>query len=682
MREAIAAESGVAVEAVRARARRRSEESEDDQNQTTRKDPGYSQEVRYACQQRMVQLIPVRKAAMASVVAALVSLWLTLLLAHYLVNVRGTSISNLAIAHFFHIRSPHSLSHWLGVQLWMFTAIVSLLVYQLRRHKLDDYRAKYRIWLFLAGGAAFSSFDASTSALYILGSTIDPWTQRQFSLPGWPVVLGTFASLVGVLGLRLCSELKSSPGSVSLWLAGLLSWAYSAVLGTGLFKTEMTPAVLDMVVGATWLGGILAVFLGSTLYLRHIYIQAQKRFALRNKWLAEQQKWQMPKLSLEKLNPKNMAAGLTSKLRRKQASNGDDVDQEQDVAPKRTVTSDARSSSTSSNNAFKSDADFAPSTASGTNRNANDRLTSSTSSNKPSSSIQKADDQAEIEFDAVEDQPKKRGWLPWKRNREEIGAESNEYSDVGAHPRVRDKGLNSGFEKVRSGGSAEPEETSTDRRSSTSKSPSSISKDPAEASKKRNWNLFSRRSAVVGTPEAKAEMPTAKSAIAGSNTTVDEAAKEKKRSWSMGMFKRSNKPKAAAKKTAESASSTGESPKKKGFFSRSRNSDSKDANSKSTDPKVAKPTTEKKKSWFGFMDALTLKPPATSDAVPTKPQTQVSIPSTSSQSNKPTSAPLPNNGRAVAGNLDDDDDDSAEYRNLSKAERKRLRRQQQQNRAA
>ncbi len=89
MREAIAAESGVAVEAARARNRRRSQESENEETTVARRDPGYSQEVRFACQQRLVQLIPVRKSTMSAVIGTMLSLWVALLVAHYIVNIRA-----------------------------------------------------------------------------------------------------------------------------------------------------------------------------------------------------------------------------------------------------------------------------------------------------------------------------------------------------------------------------------------------------------------------------------------------------------------------------------------------------------------------------------------------------------------------------------------------------------------
>ena len=313
--DAVASDSDYAVEAVRAKKRARAREleshSEDPGFTTAYRDPGYSQAVRQTCQQRMVQLIPVRRGTLTIVLACMWILWCGLLFSHYWIHVRipstssaatssNASFASLPVSQLFHLRSSHSIAHWLTCQLWMLTALAAWMIFRLRRHKLDDYRAKYRIWACLAIVALFSSFDASSSGLYLLGISIDGWARKEIGYGGWPLVLATFASLVGVLGIRLCSELKSAPTSVACWLIGLLSWAISSLLGTGLIKTSWSPASIDLVVGGCWLGGILAVFQAAGIYLRQTYIHAQKRFLQRQGANLKPIQWKLPTISLKR----------------------------------------------------------------------------------------------------------------------------------------------------------------------------------------------------------------------------------------------------------------------------------------------------------------------------------------------------------------------------------------------
>ena len=284
MLDAVATDSEFAVESVRAKKRARTRENldsaDDDEFTLKYRDPGYSQAVRKTCQQRMVQLIPVRRGTLSIVLTCMWILWGTLLFSHYWIFARFTTFdpstmkvpenasgfAKLPIAQLFHLRSSHSIAQWLTCQLWMLTAVAAWMIFQLRRHKLDDYRARYRIWVVLAIAAFFSSFEASSSGLLLLGLSIDGWAQREIGYAGWPLVLATYASIIGVIGIRLCSELKSAPMSVVSWLVGLMSWGFAALLGTGLLKITWSPATVDLVVGGCLLGGILAVFQASGIY--------------------------------------------------------------------------------------------------------------------------------------------------------------------------------------------------------------------------------------------------------------------------------------------------------------------------------------------------------------------------------------------------------------------------------
>ena len=315
MLDAVAADSEFAVESARAKRRSRTRENSDTTNDDEfaqkYRDPGYSQGVRRTCQQRIVQLIPVRRGTLTFVLTGMWILWGGLLFSHYWIFTRAdlaaatnttnaASISSLPIAQLFHLRSPHSIAQWLTCQLWMLTAVAAWMIFQLRRHKLDDYRARYRIWVVLAISAAFSSFEASSSGLLLLGMSIDGWARKEIGYGGWPLVLASFASIIGVIGIRLCSELKTAPMSVVSWLFGLIAWAVSALLGTGLLKTTWSQATIDLVVGGCLLGGILAVFQASGIYLRQTYIHAQKRFLVRNGANLAPIQWKVPKLSFRR----------------------------------------------------------------------------------------------------------------------------------------------------------------------------------------------------------------------------------------------------------------------------------------------------------------------------------------------------------------------------------------------
>ncbi len=673
MREAIAADAEVAVESSRVRKRRSREQDESDQDvQEVRRDPGYSQAVRRACQQRMVQLIPVRSSSLWFVIVGMWTLWAGLIAAHYFAHIRSASISpQWPISFLVHLRSTHGIAHWLGSQLWMLTAIAALMIFQLRKHKLDDYRAKYRLWAILAVAALVSSLDVSSSGLFLLGKSLDSWTLREFGYSGWTVVLTTFATLVGVLGLRLCSELKVSPLSVVFWLVGLLSWAGSALIGTGLVVSPWSQPLTDLIVGGTWLGGILAVFLSAGIYLRHIYIEAQRRFIMRNRLISKRSGWKLPRLSLQRKNRQNGAANDET-----QVGSNSTSPQERTVAKRPakieldTEQADNDNSEGSPRRRFG-----LPSFGFGRQRPANEKVVASKQSDDRNSNHTQSRSTASDTVEANESN--RRSWLrlPRWRSNAKLG---EDYSDVSAERRARDDGFDEPMKKTSGWFSKRKPNVTIDESSSDKASRSKSAavsnedeKNGGRSDSKRQW--FKRREKPVQSNTE--QKPKRRWLSKKPRVESTDPETKVKRSW----FKRN----AASTSNNQNESTTPKTNKSWGFGKKSNQI----VDSSSKTQKVENTTGEAKpkRALFGFMDNLKLKPPqATASSNGPKPvdTTRTPIPSSSSSQRNDQRSPVSQSSSAFDGSYDDEEQDDGSNRNLSKAERKRLRRQQDGKRAA
>ncbi|MCA9157635.1 MAG: hypothetical protein KDA51_13935 [Planctomycetales bacterium] len=245
---------------------------------------GYSQDVRKACGQRLVQLIPVRRRSYA--VVCLISLLIPgfLLAMHYWIHVTGQLPwwrHPLAVA--LDVGHPHSIAAWLSSQLWLLCLAATVLTFQLRRHKLDDYNGEYRLWFWLVLTCLVASVDATTSITKLFAQALDRWTQVNIGWSGAAVVDSTLAVLIGMLGLRMCSELKAVPLSLVLWLCGLVSWAGSAALARPELQIEMSAPIRYWLISTLWLSGLTLIWLSALTYLRSIYAEAQQRFLLRGR---------------------------------------------------------------------------------------------------------------------------------------------------------------------------------------------------------------------------------------------------------------------------------------------------------------------------------------------------------------------------------------------------------------
>jgi hypothetical protein len=672
MREAIAADSEVAVESVRVRKRRAREQDESELDEyEVRRDPGYSQAVRRACQQRMVQLIPVRSGSLWFVIGGFGALWASLLVAHYFAHIRSTTISQQwPISYLVHLRSTHGIAHWLGSQLWMLTAVASLMIFQLRKHKLDDYRAKYRLWAILAIAALVSSLDVSSSGLFLLGKSLDPWTIREFGYSGWTVVLATFATLVGILGLRLCSELKVAPFSVVFWLVGLLSWAGSALVGTGLVISPWSQPVTDLVVGGAWLGGILAVFLSAGIYLRHIYIEAQQRFILRNRLISKRRGWKLPQFSLRRKARSQESSqeyvgndSETFKKPQKQSSRSEPVEE---YDPQHTNTDQVTESRRRR---------FAlPSFGFG-RRQKNEMQGQTSEQDQPRSQRSHSTEDG----DSSLRESKRQSWLrlPRWRSNPQLG---EDYSDVSSDRRVRDDGFNEPMKKT-GGWFSNRKSTNKDSESNTQSSNATSSRyqsatiateEGGESVRRNKRKWFKRRE---GSEPSNDTTKVKKSWLSRKpRTEAKNSEPVEKRRW---FGKR-----ATASNEHQNNSNAPATKKKWGFGRKEGTADIQAVRSKPANTETAP---QAKRGLFGFMDNLKLKPPqegANSNTPKPVDASRSSIPSSSSSQRNDQRGVPPQNTPVFEPIYDDDDADDGANRHLSKAERKRLRRQQDGKRAA
>ncbi|MFO1065749.1 MAG: hypothetical protein U0892_17950, partial [Pirellulales bacterium] len=214
----------------------------------------YSQSVRRACRHRLVEFIPVRRISLTGAISLSTIVPLILIVLHYMVYVSGTlpwyrhPMSGLLDAS-----SPHGLAAWLSSHLWLLCLASTVLTFRLRKHKLDDYAGDYRLWFWLVFTCIIGSIDSTTHLTQLFGAALDRWTQLHIGWTGAAVMQAFMATAIGLLGLRLCTELKMVPSSLSLWLVGLLCWAGSAVLSQSLLRIELSIQVRIWLRASLWL---------------------------------------------------------------------------------------------------------------------------------------------------------------------------------------------------------------------------------------------------------------------------------------------------------------------------------------------------------------------------------------------------------------------------------------------
>lgn len=298
---------------------------------------GYSQEVRGPCQQRLVHYIPVRRSMLSFVLAGSFAAIGLLIGLHYIVWIAGPDAWRATpLSLLLDVRSRVGLAGWVNIQLWLLTSMICGMVFQIRKHRLDDYRAHYRIWLWLAFASILASIEAGTGLTQVVAASLEKFGRVNFGWSGRTLLEISLATGVGLLALRICTELRGSPISQTLWLLSLLCWIPSALLASEIVKTKIRPDYIHLAIGSLWLLGKTLVMLAALIYLRQVYIAAQRRFVERNRLIRQSNgwvnwKWQFKKSSSEdSLDEPATEPKKSGRSRRAVAARSDDAEENEE----------------------------------------------------------------------------------------------------------------------------------------------------------------------------------------------------------------------------------------------------------------------------------------------------------------------------------------------------------------
>ncbi len=123
----------------------------------------YAAASRFDRQRRILDLFPSRYLTIALVVAAgLASAALIELLHAWAGSLANVLSSQEASA--LDLNTPRNVSRWFSSMLLGLAGLTAMFIYSLRRHRVDDYHGRYRVWIWTAIGCLLASLVETTSA--------------------------------------------------------------------------------------------------------------------------------------------------------------------------------------------------------------------------------------------------------------------------------------------------------------------------------------------------------------------------------------------------------------------------------------------------------------------------------------------------------------------------------------
>jgi len=167
-----------------------------------------------------------------------------------------------------------SLGTYLSAGSLFVGALLAFLTYRIRRHRLDDYRGRYRCWLWFAGLLLFASLDCMLNFRSDVARGLEAVTRVRLlgQTDGWWIVVWCVA--YGSMALRALIEVRESLGTIAV---GLLS---TALLFTGM-ALQMDLLILPANVPAglalhtAQLLGVGLLLTTLVQYARYVWLDAQ-----------------------------------------------------------------------------------------------------------------------------------------------------------------------------------------------------------------------------------------------------------------------------------------------------------------------------------------------------------------------------------------------------------------------
>jgi hypothetical protein len=249
-----------------------------DQDDASRQAPRYSDAAGVEHHPQITDFVPrrYRTIGLLVLVGAVTTSGLALL--HYFAPMLAARLGSTEVAG-FEIAAPGNLAGWVEAVTLLLASVTCALVYSIRRHRIDDIRGRYRIWLAASAACLLMSANSVASLHQTLAHSlgyVTGWTALQDDAVWWiigglPLAWIVARAFVDTLECRLAA---------SLLVASTLCYAASASCYFG-YVAGLEARIESLVTRTAILAGHWLLLVGSVSYARFVILDAQGLIAAR-----------------------------------------------------------------------------------------------------------------------------------------------------------------------------------------------------------------------------------------------------------------------------------------------------------------------------------------------------------------------------------------------------------------
>ncbi len=166
-----------------------------------------------------------------------------------------------------------SLASWFSSMLLAASAAVSLILFSLRRHRMDDHRGRYRVWILAAlCWLGFSAGIASGLHLVVMdvGASLSGWKGWLNGDVWW---LMPAAIVVGGVGIRLAVEMRRCRLATLTMLLALACWSTATAVHFEWLTLPVGPHA-PLAITSAMMAGHALLLMSLLVYARHVVLDA------------------------------------------------------------------------------------------------------------------------------------------------------------------------------------------------------------------------------------------------------------------------------------------------------------------------------------------------------------------------------------------------------------------------
>jgi len=180
----------------------------------------------------------------------------------------------------FDLDSEGSLAVWFSSSTLAASALVAVLIYTIRRHRVDDYYGRYRIWLWAAAAWMLMSVDEAGSLHEGFKEMMTFLTGRRLFGDGslWWVL--PYTGILGYVGMRILLDMRESRSSVAALLATASCYATAVLAQLEILMPETGAKGVMLEEGAEMIGNLF-LLLSMALFARHVILDAEGQLPAR-----------------------------------------------------------------------------------------------------------------------------------------------------------------------------------------------------------------------------------------------------------------------------------------------------------------------------------------------------------------------------------------------------------------